>query len=63
MSEAVRREGLDRAVQEVLPSMSPARFVRNSTGGFVPSKRSATPTAASPRLNVSVAMSSTEIVL
>ena len=41
-------------------SMSPARFVRNSTGGFVPSKRSATPTAASPRLNVSVVMSSTE---
>ena len=43
-------------------SMSLARFVRNSTGGFVPSKRSATPTAASPKLNVSVVMSSTENV-
>ena len=43
--------------------MSLARFVRNSTGGFVPSNMSATPMAASPRLNVSVVMSSTEIVM
>ena len=42
--------------------MAPARFVRNSTGGFVPSNMSATPTAASPKLNVSVVMSSTENV-